>query len=867
MYNLKLDKFEDHKGFEGAERWIEHIEKTFRVLHNQGNLPVERWVETTSWFLGKESSSWWEQKVYRLTPEEMADWEVFKQLFRKMFVPPEYIDRKKQEFIELRQGKLTVNEYYRRFTDLSRYYLEVAANPVEMFRRFRLDTKKKWRSMVTTTPCNSYQEFYGILLMIEDSENMLNESEEEEKMVIRGKTIKANVKHLKDLTRLRVLSGVEAVPILPAEVLVPLVKEDVVDFLGVLEARDKAILGDAVPYALRQYPYPQDPYSQSGYPQYSGGYMLYPLISTGGSQWYQGGQPQQREIATSSAGSSRQCQPSQGRNVQVMVEDVVMPANFIPLDIVGFDVILGTYWLHFNRANIDCYGKTVTFHHPGLPVVTFLGCQGYLAHVVLNDAAPSSVDDVKVVRHFPDVFPDDLPKLPPDRDVEFTIDLLPGTHPISLTPYRMAYAELRELKIQLQELVDKGFIQLSTSPWGAPVLFVRKKDGTLRLCIDYRQLNRLKISSDDVLKIAFRTRYGHYEFLVMPFELTNAPAAFMDLMNRVFQPYLDRFIIVFIDDILSFQQLKYCLTHAPVLAFLNDSGNFKVYRDASLNGLGCVLIQMVDEETQEIIQARNQGKKKDFRVRESNAMLMQESRMFMLNNMELKKAILDEAHISAYAEALGTRLLYSTTYHPQTDGQSEMTIQTLEDMLRSSVLQFGDAWHKRLDLMEFAYNNSFHSNIGMSPFKALFGKSCRTLLCWSEVRERILVGPEIVDETTQNVQLSPWISVVRFGRKGKLSPRYIRPYMIIERVGEVAYRLELPSKLAKVHNIFYVSMLHHYVADPSHVIPSQPLEINPDLIYNEEPVMILDWKEKVLRNKTVSLVKVLWRNHSAEKVT
>ncbi|KAM1121635.1 hypothetical protein ACFX19_003335 [Malus domestica] len=170
----------------------------------------------------------------------------------------------------------------------------------------------------------------------------------------------------------------------------------------------------------------------------------------------------------------------------MLVEDVVMPANLILLDIVNFNVILGTYWLHYNHANIDCYGKTVTFHHPGLPEVAFAGersrvrhgvifairakkllekgCQGYLAYVVLNDNVPSSVEDVRMGRHFPDVFPDDLPGLPPDRYVEFTIDLLPGTDPISLTPYRMAPAELRELKIQLQELVDKGFIQPSTSP-------------------------------------------------------------------------------------------------------------------------------------------------------------------------------------------------------------------------------------------------------------------------------------------------------------------------------------------------------------------------------------------------------------------
>ncbi|CAN6576505.1 unnamed protein product [Malus baccata var. baccata] len=319
---------------------------------------------------------------------------------------------------------------------------------------------------------------------------------------------------------------------------------------------------------------------------------------------------------------------------------------------------------------------------------------------------------------------------------------------------------------------------------------------------------------------------------------------------------------------------------------------------------------MVDEEIQELFQLRNEGKTKDLRIQESDGMLMQENRMYVPNNEELKKEILDEAHCSAYAMHPGGTKMYHTirpfyywpAYHPQTDGQSERTIQTLEDMLRSSALQFGDSWHDRLDLMKFAYNNSFHSSIGMSPFEALYGRACRTPLCWSEVGERVLEGPEIVDETTQNVQviksnlkaaqdrqksladrhttdrvydvgdwvflkLSPWRGVVRFGKRGKLSPRYIGPYVIIERVGEVAYRLELPSELSKVHNVYHVSMLRHYVSDPLHVIPPQPLEINPDLTYDEEPVTILDWKDKVLRNKTVSLVKVLWRNHSVEEAT
>ncbi|XP_070677924.1 uncharacterized protein [Malus domestica] len=147
---------------------------------SQGNLSPDRWVETTTWFLGPEPASWWRQESYQMPPEVVADWEVFKQLFRKRFIPPEYIDRKKQEFTHLKQGKMSTNEYYRKFTYLSRYDLEVAVNLVEMLHRFRLGTKKKWRSIATSTPYATYQEFSKVLLRIEDSENMPSESEDEE---------------------------------------------------------------------------------------------------------------------------------------------------------------------------------------------------------------------------------------------------------------------------------------------------------------------------------------------------------------------------------------------------------------------------------------------------------------------------------------------------------------------------------------------------------------------------------------------------------------------------------------------------------------------------------------------------------------
>jgi hypothetical protein len=195
-----------------------------------------------------------------------------------------------------------------------------------------------------------------------------------------------------------------------------------------------------------------------------------------------------------------------------------------------------------------------------------------------------------VVCEFPEVFPDEIPDVPPEREVEFSIDLVPGTKPVSMAPYRMSASELAELKKQLEDLLDKKFVRPSVSPWGAPVLLVKKKDGSMRLCIDYRQLNKvtiknryplpriddlmdqlvgarvfskidlrsgyhqIKVKDEDIQKTAFRTRYGHYEYNVMPFGVTNAPGVFMEYMNRIFHAYLDLFVVVFIDDILIYSK-------------------------------------------------------------------------------------------------------------------------------------------------------------------------------------------------------------------------------------------------------------------------------------------------------------------------
>nr|GEV54648.1 putative reverse transcriptase domain-containing protein [Tanacetum cinerariifolium] len=381
--------------------------------------------------------------------------------------------------------------------------------------------------------------------------------------------------------------------------------------------------------------------------------------------------------------------------------------------------------------------------------------------------------------------------------------------PVAQTPYRLAPLEMQELSNQLQELTNRGFIRPSISPWGAPVLFVKKKDKSFRMCIDYQELNKLtiknryplpmiddlfdqlqgssvyskidlrscyhqlRVKDEDIPKTAFRMIYRHYEFEVMLFGLTNAPAVFMDLMNHMCKPYLDKFVTVFIDDILiysrneeehanhlriilellrkeklyakfskcdfwirivqflrhlidsqglhvdpakiesfknwtsptippegkekesAFQLLKQKLCEALILALPERNDDFVSYCDASLQGLGAVLMQ------------------REKVIAYASRQLKPHEENYTTHDLELGAVLLQNA--------LGTQLDMSTTYHPETDGQSERTIQTLKEILRACVIDFRKGWDRQLPLIEFSYNNSYHTSIKAAPFEALYG--------------------------------------------------------------------------------------------------------------------------------------------------
>ncbi|XP_073049492.1 uncharacterized protein [Primulina eburnea] len=684
----------------------------------------------------------------------------------------------------------------------------------------------------------------------------------------------------------------------------------------------------------------------------------------------------------------------------VLMGSRLLYADLIVISMVAFDVILGMDWLSAYRAVIECVSKTVKFLEDdiekdlfvggtsslSIPIISCLqatkllhkGYVGYLASVLdTRKESKIQIQDIDVVQDYPDVFDDDVPGLPPDREVEFVIDLIPGTAPISKAPYRLAPTEMKELKNQLQELLDKGAMVFSKIDLRSGYHQLKTRElhrDHLRIVLNLLREKQLyakfKKCEFWLEQVAFLGHIVSKEGIsvdpskIESIQQWSIPKTVSDVRSFLgLAGYYRRFIENFSKIALpltsltrksvkfewtiacqqAFQELKDKLTSAPVLVLPCGTEDFVVYSDASKLGLGAVLMQHGKEQQSDVqllVLKRNKelsgvsefGVNRDglitFRGKicvpigdnirrevksehQRPAGLLQSLPIpqwkwehitmdFVVGLPRSQKGfnsiwvIVDRLTKSShflpvkttysmnqYADvyiqeivrlhgipvsivsdrdprftsefwkslhrALGTKLAFSTAYHPQSDGQSERVIQILEDMLRACTIDFPGSWDTKLPLVEFTYNNSYQSSIGLAPYEALYGRKCRSPLYWDEI--------------------APLKGVMRFGKKGKLSPRYIGPFEILNKIGERAYRLALPPDLDRVHNVFHVSMLRKYIANPSHVLRYESLELLPNLSYDEKPVQILDRKVKVLRNKEIGIVKVLWRNQVIEEAT
>ncbi|GJU83718.1 putative reverse transcriptase domain-containing protein [Tanacetum coccineum] len=353
----------------------------------------------------------------------------------------------------------------------------------------------------------------------------------------------------------------------------------------------------------------------------------------------------------------------------------------------------------------------------------------------------------------------------------------------------------------------------------------------------------------------------------------------------------------------TFQLLKEKLCSALIIALPKGSEDFIVYCDALIKGLGDVLMQ------REKVKAKHQKpsgllvKPKipqwkwdnitmdfvtelpktpsgsdtiwvivDRLIKSAHFLPMRENDpMYKLARFYFEEAVTrhgipvsiicdrDDRFMSnfwrLFQKALGTYLDMSTAYNPENDGQSERTIQTLEDMLRACVINFKNGWERHLPLIEFSYNNSYHASIKAAPFEAHYGRKCRSPVCWAEVGDAQFTGPELIYETTEKI-VSPWKGVIHFGKRGKLKPRYIGPFKVLAKLGNAAYRLKLPQQLSRVYSTFNVSNLKKCLSDEPLAIPLDEIHIDDKLRFVEEPVGIMDRKVKQLKQSRIPIIKV-----------
>ncbi|GJY08838.1 putative reverse transcriptase domain-containing protein [Tanacetum coccineum] len=514
-----------------------------------------------------------------------------------------------------------------------------------------------------------------------------------------------------------------------------------------------------------------------------------------------------------------------------------------------FDAIIGMDWLAKYQAVIVCAEK-IKYMEKGFPI--------FLAHVTTKEVEDKSekkrLENVPIVQDFPEVFPEDLPGLPPTRQVEFQIDLVPGAAPVARAPYRLAPSEMKVAPIIALSEGAKISSHIVTFKERFGVVLIAKRKG------DFLCITQFKNSS--------RRTYT-------PHDLDN-------LCSGV------------------------SLSRSGDIIYMELS--VRKEREPPLRVRALVMTISLDLPKQ-ILNAQTEARKPDnIRVKTFGGILYLKE---VVTRHGIPVSIICDRERDSHPIfwrslqmlwALGTNLDMSTAYHPQTDGQSERTIQTLEDMLRACAIDFGKGWVNHLPLVEFSYNNSYHASIKAAPFEALYGRKCRSPVCWTEVGEAQILGPELIQETTEKIiqikqrmqaardrqksyadlkrkpmefqvgdkvmlKVSPWKGVVHFGKRGKLNPRYVGPFKVLEKVGEVAYKLELPEELSRVHNTFHVSNLKKCHADEPLAVPLDGLHLDDKLHFVEEPVEIVGREVKRLKQSRIPLVKVRWNSKRGPEFT
>ncbi|GJS97358.1 putative reverse transcriptase domain-containing protein [Tanacetum coccineum] len=477
------------------------------------------------------------------------------------------------------------------------------------------------------------------------------------------------------------------------------------------------------------------------------------------------------------------------------------------------------------------------------------GCQVFLIQMTKQEKAETQerrIEDVPIVKDFPEVFPEDFPGLLPTRQVEFHIELITGAAPVARAPYRLAPAEMKELAEQLKELSNKGsddfvvYCDASIKGLGA-VLMQRMKAQREAVKIENIKaedisgmLKKLEARADGTLCLDNRRADKMYHDLKMLYWWPNMKANIATYVSKC---------LTYAKDKAEHQRPSGLLVQPdiPEWKWENITMDFitKLPKTAAGYDSIWVIVERLTKSTHFLPMKETDSIEKLTRLYMKEIVAIHGIPVSIISDRDshFTSRVWQSLH-----NALGTQLDLSTAYHPQTDGQSERTIQPLEDMLRACVIDFGNGWDRHLPLVEFSYNNSYHTSIKVAPFEALYGRKCRSPACWAKVREAQLTGPEIIHETTENIfkikdsmqaardrqksyadkrrrplefevgdkvmlKVAPWKGVMRFGKRGKLNPRYIGRFRILERIGPVAYHLELPQELSRVHNVFHICNL------------------------------------------------------------